>query len=136
MGLSIYRVKHRQEGKTVNLLVIVLKTFPADCCTEYNCEFENNGTESHLSNCILMRFQFQHKVLVVVESSFDCIQVLLAEAVEGHEMVLGLQEPTQHLLEDVCPGVETGHLVLIHPPRRRCGGGGELGVSLNINSWK
>ena len=81
-----------------------------------------------------MRFQFQHEVLVVVESRFDCVQVLLPEAVERHEVVLGLQEPAQDLLEDVGPGVETGHLVLIHPPHRRCGGRGELGVSININS--
>ena len=78
-----------------------------------------------------MRLQLQHEVLVIVESGLDGVEVLLAETVERQEVILGLQEPAEDLLQHIGPGGEIDHLVPCQPSDRGDTGGDRiLGVRL------
>ena len=82
-------------------------------------------SKAHLANSALMGFQLQHEVLMVVEPRLDRLEVLLSEAVHGHQVVLGLQEPGEHLLRVPGPGLKVlGPLVTLsslhHSDGRLC----------------
>ena len=86
---------------------------------------------THLAHGALVGLQLQHEVLVIVEPRLYGLQLLLAETVEREEVILGLQQPAEDLLQHVGPGGEVDHLVPGQPPdRRHTGGETELRVRL------
>ena len=70
---------------------------------------------AHLADCALMGFKLQHKVFMIVKPGLDSLEVFLTEAVHSHQMILGLQEPTEDLLEITAPRSEVTNLAVALP---------------------